>query len=167
DAGDRGRQRKGNVDDGVEQPPARKTITHQRPDDDGSHHQVDDGGGKGKPERNFQRVQRAAAGDDAPELIEQKFKRFEKQASERYQDDNGEPCQGQSHGETEPRQGTAPCNCCAHKFPCFRLGGRSAGSVLVDLVENAALGEVLLLRPGPTTENVVDGEKFDLGERFF
>src|SRR5882757_6858524 len=43
----------------------------------------------------------------------------------------------------------------------------SERSVLVDLVENAAFGEVVLLRLGPTTENVVDGEKFDLGERFF
>ena len=34
DAGDRGRQRKGNIDDGVEQPAARKAIAHQRPDDD-------------------------------------------------------------------------------------------------------------------------------------
>ena len=70
DAGDRGRQRKGNIDDGVEQPPARKAITHQRPDDDGSHHQIDAGRGKRKPERNLQRIQRAAAGDDVPELVE-------------------------------------------------------------------------------------------------
>src|SRR4029079_4623444 len=40
-------------------------------------------------------------------------------------------------------------------------------SVLVDLVEKAAVGEVVLLRLGPTTKNVVDGEKFDLGEGFF
>src|SRR5882724_10321783 len=43
----------------------------------------------------------------------------------------------------------------------------SCGSILVDLVENAAFAEMILLRLGPTTENVVDGEKFDLGERFF
>src|SRR5882724_2756287 len=46
-----------------------------------------------------------------------------------------------------------------------RIG--SCGSVLVDLVENAAFAEMVLLCLGPTTENVVDGEKFNLGERFF
>src|SRR5438105_2456928 len=39
--------------------------------------------------------------------------------------------------------------------------------VLVDLVEDAAFGEVFFLRPGPTTENVIDGEQFHLGEGFF
>src|SRR5882757_1285760 len=43
----------------------------------------------------------------------------------------------------------------------------SERSVLVDLVENSAFAEVVLLRLGPTTENVVDGEKFNLRERFF
>src|SRR5882672_9658058 len=41
-----------------------------------------------------------------------------------------------------------------------------AGSVLVNLVENAAFAEVFLLRPGPAAEHVVDREQFNLGEGF-
>ena len=104
DAGDRGRQRKGNIDDGVEQPAAREAIAHQRPDDDRSHHEIDQRGGKGEAERNLQGMQGAAAGDDRPELIEAQLERLEEQARERDQDDDREPCQRQSHGETKPRQ---------------------------------------------------------------
>src|SRR6266478_8646735 len=53
------------------------------------------------------------------------------------------------------------------QFPRFRYGRPSTRSVLVDLVEDATFAEVFLLRLGPTTENVVDREKFDLGEGFF
>src|SRR6478672_10807621 len=44
---------------------------------------------------------------------------------------------------------------------------QSLPSVLVNLIENAAFAEMILLRPGPTTENVVDGEEFDPGEGIF
>src|ERR1700760_2172213 len=49
----------------------------------------------------------------------------------------------------------------------FSLGPCSASSVLVDLIEDAAFGEVILLRPGPAAENVVDREKLDLGKGLF
>ena len=41
DAGNRGRQREGNIDDGIEQPATWKTVANQRPDNDRSHHQID------------------------------------------------------------------------------------------------------------------------------
>src|SRR5205823_6135067 len=78
------------------------------------------------------------------------------------QDDDGGPGQDQSHGETEPRQGAASCYAAAHYAPCAR-----PRSVLVDLVENAALGEVFLLRLGPAAKHLIDREQFDLGEGFF
>src|SRR6185312_9532724 len=37
----------------------------------------------------------------------------------------------------------------------------------VNLIENAAFREMILLRPRPTTENVVDGKEFDLREGIF
>ena len=95
-AGDCGRQCKGNIDDGVEQPPARETIAHQRPDDDRPHHQIDEGGGKGEGERNLERVQRAATGENVPELIGGQLKRLQEQRCQRYQDDDGKPGQGQA-----------------------------------------------------------------------
>src|SRR5437899_7245552 len=51
--------------------------------------------------------------------------------------------------------------------PASGYGWLLARSILVNLVENAAFAEVILLRLGPTTKNVVDREKFDLGEGFF
>src|SRR6185295_12042815 len=129
--------------------------------------QVDAGGGKGEAERKLQRIQRAAAGEDLPELSGRKLKRLEEQAGERDQNDDGEPCQGQAHGKTEPRQTAPPRDRCAHKSPCFRYGWPSTRSILVNLVENAAFAEVFFLRLGPTPKNVVDREKFNLGERFF
>src|SRR6266508_4880059 len=53
------------------------------------------------------------------------------------------------------------------KSPRFRSGCPLARSILVNLVENAAFAEVILLRVGPTTKTVIDREKFDLGEGFF
>src|SRR5262249_19132479 len=40
-------------------------------------------------------------------------------------------------------------------------------SVLVDLVENAAFAKMILLRPGPAAEHIVDGEQLDLREGAF
>ena len=91
DAGHRGRQREGNIDDGIEQAAAGKTVTHQRPDDDHAHHQIDDRGGKGEAERNLQRIEGAAAGEDGPELIEAEFEGLEEQARKRDQDDDRQP----------------------------------------------------------------------------
>ena len=141
-------KRKGNIDDGVEQPPAGKAIAHQRPDDDGSHHQIDEGGRKRKPERNLQRIERAAAGDDAPELIKAEFEGLEKQAGQRHQDDNGEPCQGQSHGETKPRQRAAPCNRYAHKSPC--LLGKSLSNQILQISSCRSGRKCRLRRNGPS-----------------
>src|SRR5713226_4186335 len=76
DAGDRGGQRKWNIDDGVKYAAPRKAVSHQRPDDDQPHYQIDDGGGKGEAERNLQRIEGASAGEDAPELIEAQLKGF-------------------------------------------------------------------------------------------
>ena len=41
----------------------------------------------------------------------------------------------------------------------------SRGTDIIEDVEHAALAEMLLLRPGPAAEDVVDREQFDLGER--
>ena len=70
DAGNGGRQREGNVHDGVKDAAPWKAVSHQRPDNHQSHHQIDDRSGKRQAERNLQRVEGAAAGEDAPELIE-------------------------------------------------------------------------------------------------
>src|ERR1700728_1106831 len=43
----------------------------------------------------------------------------------------------------------------------------AAKSVLVNLVEDAAFAEVLLLRLRPAAEDLVDGEQFHLGKRIF
>src|SRR3954465_10412188 len=51
--------------------------------------------------------------------------------------------------------------------PVSGYGWLSTRSILVNLVESAAFAEVFFLRLGPTSKNVVDREKFDLGEGFF
>ena len=165
DAGDRGRQRKGDIDDGVEQPPAGKAVAHQRPDDDHPHHEIDQAAANARPNEIFSALSVRRLVMMPQNCSKAELERLEEQAGQRNQDDNGEPCQGQSHGETKPRQGAPPFRPSAHNVPDLLRLARS-GSVLVDLVENAALGEMFLLRLGPTAENVVDGEQFNLGERF-
>src|SRR5260370_2874211 len=53
----------------------------------------------------------------------------------------------------------------ALKMPPAPPRPQPARSVLVDLIEDAAFGEMFLLRLGPAAEHLVDREQFDLGER--
>ena len=87
DAGDRGRQRKRNVDDGIKQAAARKAVAHQRPDDDRAEHQIGRRRRERQSERKREGVQRAAAGDDGDELVEAELGGLEEQRRERDQHD--------------------------------------------------------------------------------
>lgn len=59
-AGNGGRQRERDVDNGVKDTAAGKLVTHQHPDDHHTHHQIDDGGQEREAEGNPQRVEGAA-----------------------------------------------------------------------------------------------------------
>ncbi len=61
DAGDGGRQREGQIDDGIEQAPAGKAIADQHPGDDDAEDDVDRGGDEGDDEAHAQAPRACAA----------------------------------------------------------------------------------------------------------
>src|SRR5882762_6896067 len=66
-----------------------------------------------------------------------------------------------------PYSDRTPAMCCVVLPPrCSQCPLKKPdGSVLVNLVENAAFAEVFLLRLGPAAEHIVNGEQFDLRKR--
>ena len=70
DAGDRGRQRERQIDDGVEEASAGKAVARQRPGDDRAEHDVDQRGRERNAEGRLQRRQHARLHRDRPEAAE-------------------------------------------------------------------------------------------------
>ena len=68
DAGDRGRQGEGQIDEGIDQPPAGKAIADQHPGDDQAEDGVDGGGGERNAEAHLEGGKGPRVEGDAPEV---------------------------------------------------------------------------------------------------
>jgi hypothetical protein len=108
DAGDRRRQGERDVDDGVEQPPQGEIVAHQHPHRERSEHEIDERRQQRDAEAQFQRIERAVAGDDGDELGRAELRGLEKQGAERNENDDGKPGQGQAECDPKARDYARP-----------------------------------------------------------
>ena len=168
DAGDRRRQREGQVDRRVEELAAGKAVARQHPGDE----QAEDANRRAPPRRRARRRRASAAvtrGSRArrpePASPTDEARRIERR--ERDQDD--QPEIGDAYSRTRDRSPAArsgagsATRCAAALRGATQRGGRHASAIrLQDRVEDAAIVEMGLLRLGPAAEDLVDGEELQL-----
>lgn len=103
DAGNRSRQRKRQIDDRIDDPPARERISDQDPGDEHPEYKVDEGGQRGSAEREPIRRQYARRRDGRDEARAVEGRRLEKRRGER--DQNHEAQVSHRDAERHPESG--------------------------------------------------------------
>ena len=156
DAGDRRRQRERQIHGRVDQPPAGKPVAGQHP---GQHQPEDqvEGARRGRRSGTTATARRPdpLGVDLGPEPAETDAAALEEQRADRQDDDDPQHRHRHAEGEAEARQ---------RRGMAEGRRARSAGSLRgVDLVEDAAVAEVLGLHLGPAAE-VGDRDEVELGE---
>ena len=168
DAGDGGRQREGQVDDGVEHAAAGKVVADQHPGDDEAEDGVDRRGEKRSAEAR-RAAPRACAGRwrSARTPPSRATAVFRTSAGERDEDDQAEIRQREAERQPETRDDARLLEDVARRARDVAPGDGHASVTgrLVDLVEDAAVVEVLRLHLGPAAEErIVDRDELHLGE---
>src|SRR6185312_3216680 len=114
-----------------------------------------------RAEGKLERVQHARRGDLVPEALPAQFPRADDQRRQRDEHDRAQVKEREGQGKSETGQRAPVSDALAQggDQSCHGLLSR-----LVYLIENAAVGEMDLLRLAPAAENVVDVVERDLGE---
>src|SRR5512132_1828190 len=100
-ASDRGRERKGQVDDGVDQPLAGKRVAHQHPGDDQPDEGVDRRRDQGSAEAEPVRGQRTRGKRRRHEAVQSHARRLDDESRERHEHDDAEVEQRQTNRQPE------------------------------------------------------------------